>query len=89
MYNYVWDATGPEFQSKVLGFLEGQLKENDGKSMMEMKRLQNAPIRDARLIAVVNAVDALAERFTEDAPKKRFEVKVKELEAKSKARSKI
>lgn len=89
MYNYVWDATGEEFQSKVLSFLEDQLKVNDGKSMMEMKRLQNAPIRDARLIAVVNAVDALAERFVEDAPKKRFEEKRKELEAKSKTRSKI
>jgi peroxisomal 3,2-trans-enoyl-CoA isomerase len=89
MYNYVWDATGDEFQNKVVGFLEDQLKTNDGKSMMEMKRLQNAPIRDARLIAVVNAVDALAERFVEDAPKKRFEEKRKELEAKSKTRSKI
>ncbi|KAH7402753.1 ClpP/crotonase-like domain-containing protein [Pyrenochaeta sp. MPI-SDFR-AT-0127] len=89
MYNYVWNATGAEFQSKVLGFLEEQLETNDGKSMMEMKRLQNAPIRDARLIAVVNAVDALAERFVEDAPKKRFEVKRKEMEEKSKARSKI
>jgi len=89
MYNYVWDATGEEFQGKVVEFLEEQLKTNDGKSMMEMKRLQNAPIRDARLIAVVNAVDALAERFVEDAPKKRFEEKVKELEAKKKARAKM
>ncbi|KAH7406192.1 peroxisomal d3,d2-enoyl-CoA isomerase-like protein [Phaeosphaeria sp. MPI-PUGE-AT-0046c] len=89
MYNYVWDATGDEFQSKVVSFLNEQLKVNDGKSMIEMKRLQNAPIRDARLIAVVNAVDALAERFVEDAPKKRFEEKRKELEAKSKTRAKI
>lgn len=89
MYNYVWDAVGEEFQGKVLAFLEEQLKVNDGKSMMEMKRLQNAPIRDARLIAVVNAVDALAERFVEDAPKQRFEVKRRELEEKSKTRAKI
>ncbi|KAF2030374.1 ClpP/crotonase [Setomelanomma holmii] len=89
MYNYVWDAAGDEFQTKVVSFLEEQLKTNDGKSMIEMKRLQNAPIRDARLIAVVNAVDALAERFVEDAPKKRFEEKRKELEAKSKTRAKI
>lgn len=89
MYNYVWDAEGDAFQDKVVGFLEEQLKTNDGKSMMEMKRLQNAPIRDARLIAVVNAVDALAERFVEDAPKKRFEEKRKELEAKRKTRAKI
>lgn len=89
LYSYVWDVTGEEFQRKVVGFLEEQLKGNDGKSMMEMKRLQNAPIRDARLIAVVNAVDALAERFVEDAPKKRFEVKRREMEERSKGRSKI
>lgn len=89
MYNYVWDATGQEFQQKVLAFLEEQLADKDGKSMIEMKRLQNAPIRDARMMAVVNAVDALAERFVEGAPKERFEIKIKEMEEKSKARSKI
>ena len=89
MYNYVWDLTGDAFHAEVVKFLEGQLSVNDGKSMMEMKRLQNAPIRDARMIAVVNAVDALAERFVEDAPKKRFEEKKRELEAKSKVRAKL
>jgi peroxisomal 3,2-trans-enoyl-CoA isomerase len=89
LYNYVWDATGDEFQEKVRSFLEEQLKDNDGKSMMEMKRLQNAPIRDQRLVAVVNAVDALAERFVEGAPMERFEVKKREMEEKSKSRSKI
>ncbi|KAJ4374225.1 hypothetical protein N0V83_002966 [Neocucurbitaria cava] len=89
MYNYVWEEEGAEFQEKVVGFLQGQLEVNDGKSMMEMKRLQNAPVRDARLVAVVNAVDALAERFVEDAPKKRFEEKRRELEAKRAGRAKI
>jgi peroxisomal 3,2-trans-enoyl-CoA isomerase len=89
MYNYVWDATGDAFQQKVISFLEEQLADKDGKSMMEMKRLQNAPIRDQRMIAVVNAVDALVERFVEGAPKERFEIKKKELEEKSKARAKI
>jgi len=89
MYNYVWEETGEAFQDKVVGFLQEQLQSNDGKSMMEMKRLQNAPIRDQRLVAVVNAVDALAERFVEGAPKKRFEEKIRELEAKKQARSKI
>ncbi|CAG5178125.1 uncharacterized protein ALTATR162_LOCUS8546 [Alternaria atra] len=89
LYNYVWDATGDEFQGKVVEFLQEQLKSNDGKSMMEMKRLQNAPIRDARLVAVVNAVDALAERFVEGAPAERFRIKREELAQKSKARSKI
>ncbi|KAJ4413164.1 hypothetical protein N0V91_000138 [Didymella pomorum] len=89
MYNYVWEETGDAFQAKVVKFLEDQLAVNDGKSMCEMKRLQNDPIRDARLLAVVRAVDALSERFVEGAPKKRFEAKVKELEAKRAGRSKI
>ncbi|KAF2109205.1 peroxisomal d3,d2-enoyl-CoA isomeras-like protein [Lophiotrema nucula] len=89
MYNYMFDKTGDAFHNEVVGFLEKQLEVNDGKSMIEMKRLQNAPIRDARLIAVVNAVDALAERFVEDAPKKRFEEKRKLLESKRKGKSKI
>jgi peroxisomal 3,2-trans-enoyl-CoA isomerase len=89
LYNRVFNSVGEEFQAEVVKFLEGQLEVNDGKSMMEMKRLQNAGIRDQRLVAVVNAVDALAERFVEDAPKKRFEEKRKLLEAKSKNRSKI
>ncbi|KAF1365852.1 ClpP/crotonase [Lizonia empirigonia] len=89
LYNYVWEETGDAFQSRVVRFLEEQLKVNDGKSMCEMKRLQNEPIRDARLLAVVRSVDALSERFVEDAPKKRFEAKRKELEEKKAARSKI
>ncbi|KAF2192477.1 peroxisomal d3,d2-enoyl-CoA isomeras-like protein [Zopfia rhizophila CBS 207.26] len=87
LYNYVFEKTGDEFQGEVVKFLEGQLEVNDGKSMMEAKRLQNAPIRDARLIAVVNAVDALAERFVEDAPTKRFAEKRALLERKSKERA--
>ena len=89
LYNYVWEETGQAFQDKVVKFLEGQLEVNDGKSMCEMKRLQNEPIRGERLLAVVQAVDALAERFVEGAPKKRFEAKRKELEEKRKARAKI
>jgi peroxisomal 3,2-trans-enoyl-CoA isomerase len=89
MYNRVWELTGDAFHVEVEQFLQEQLSVNDGKSMMEMKRLQNAPIRDQRLMAVVNAVDALAERFVEGAPTKRFEIKMKELEEKSKARAKI
>ncbi|CZR52259.1 related to delta3-cis-delta2-trans-enoyl-CoA isomerase [Phialocephala subalpina] len=74
------------FQKNVKEYLEEQLRVNDGKSMMETKRLQNAPLRDGRLIAVVNSLDALAERFVEGAPMKRFEIKKKELEEKSKSR---
>ena len=72
------------FHDAVVKYLEGQLEVNDGQSMMEVKRLQNAPIRDARMVAVVNALDALAERFVEDAPKARFEAKRNLLESKKK-----
>lgn len=89
LYNYVWDKTGDEFQAEVVSFLQGQLDVNDGKSMVEMKRLQNAGIRDQRMVAVVNAVDALAERFVEDAPMKRFAAKRAEMEKKSSGKSKI
>ncbi|KAL1612737.1 hypothetical protein SLS60_000966 [Paraconiothyrium brasiliense] len=89
MYNYVWDKTGDEFQAEVITFLEDQLAVNDGKSMMETKRLQNVGVRDQRMVAVVNAIDALAERFVEDAPTKRFAEKRRLMEEKSKTRSKI
>lgn len=68
------------FHESMIKFLQEQLEVNDGKSMMETKRLMNAPLRDGRMVAVVNATDALAESFLEDAPKKRFEEKKKLLE---------
>ena len=42
---------------------------------METKRLQNAPLRDARILAVYNSMDALAERFVVGTPIKRFQEK--------------
>lgn len=89
MYNYVWDVSGEAFQTKVVEFLEEQLAANDGVSMIEMKRLQNASIRDARMMAVLNSVDALAERFVAGAPMERFAIKRREMEEKSRARAKI
>jgi peroxisomal 3,2-trans-enoyl-CoA isomerase len=80
MVNRVFESKGDEFHGEVRKYLEEQLSVNDGKSMMEMKRLQNAPLRDGRLVAVVNSMDALAERFVEGAPNRRFEVKKGELE---------
>jgi peroxisomal 3,2-trans-enoyl-CoA isomerase len=68
------------FQESVRGYLEELLRVNDGKSMMETKRLQNAPLRDGRIVAVFNSIDALAERFVDGAPVKRFELKKAELE---------
>jgi len=77
------------FHDDVVSYLEEQLKISDGQSMMESKRLQNARLRDARILAVYDSVDALAERFVVDAPKKRFEAKKAELEAKSRNKSKL
>jgi peroxisomal 3,2-trans-enoyl-CoA isomerase len=73
MVNRIFPAK--DFHQTVVRFLEEQLAINDGKSMMEMKRLQNAPLRDARIVAVYNAMDALAERVVEGASTKRFEAK--------------
>lgn len=71
MINQIFPTEG--FHDHVEKFLEEQLSVNDGKSMMEAKRLQNAPLRDQRLLALYDATDALAERFVDDAPKKRFQ----------------
>ena len=70
------------FHQSVVTFLQEQLAVNDGRSMMEAKRLQNAPLRDARMVAVYNAMDALAERFVDGAPIQRFADKKKLLECK-------
>jgi len=81
LVNRIFPATG--FHDSVTKFLDGQLEVNDGKSMMEMKRLQNAPLRKERLLAVYDAADALAERFVEDAPIKRFVEQRKRLACKT------
>ncbi|KAF1815810.1 peroxisomal d3,d2-enoyl-CoA isomerase [Eremomyces bilateralis CBS 781.70] len=80
MVNRIFPKEG--FHAHVVKFLEDQLDVNDGKSMIEMKRLQNAPLRDGRIVAVTNAMDALSERFVEDAPAARFAAKKKLLESK-------
>src|SRR5436853_555598 len=71
-----------ELLRSIIAFLQEQLAVNDGRSMMEAKRLQNAPLRDARMVAVYNAMDALAERFVDGAPIQRFADKKKLLECK-------
>lgn len=67
------------FHEEVHGYLKGMLEERSGKSMMEMKRLQNASTRDARVLAVYNSMDALAERFVEGEPMVRMKAKMDEL----------
>lgn len=81
MVNRIFEAEG--FHESVKRFLEEQLKENDGKSMMETKRLQNLPLREGRMVAVYNSMDALAERFVDGAPLARFVEKKKVLEGES------
>jgi len=83
--NKVFPSDG--FHGHVKTYLEEHLKDKDSKSMIEVKRLQNASFRDQRIIAVFNSVDALAERFVEGAPFERFQLKMQELEAKSRSRS--
>lgn len=70
LVNRIFPAEG--FHDRVVGFLEEQLSINDGKSMMEVKRLQAAPLRRERMLAVHDAADALAERAVEGAPWRRF-----------------
>lgn len=70
LVNRIFPAQG--FHDSVNKFLNEQLAINDGKSMMEMKRLQNAPRRAERMLAVWDAMEALSERFTEGAPEQRF-----------------
>ncbi|KAF7888963.1 hypothetical protein EAF00_009263 [Botryotinia globosa] len=83
--NRIFDTEG--FGEKVTEYLEEILKTNDGKSMMEAKRLQNLPLRDSRILAVYNSIDAVAERFVDGAPFARFAAKRKEMEAKSRSRT--
>jgi peroxisomal 3,2-trans-enoyl-CoA isomerase len=81
MVNRIFEVEG--FHDNVKEFLEEQLRTNDGKSMMETKRLQNTPLRDGRMVAVYNSMDALAERFVDGAPTQRFAEKKKLMDCKS------
>lgn len=75
MVNRVLEHQG--FHDHVLRFLDEQLDVNDGKSMLEAKRLMTGPLRRGRLISLYEAVDAVAERFVEDAPVQRFAEKTR------------
>ncbi|KAL4977214.1 ClpP/crotonase-like domain-containing protein [Aspergillus desertorum] len=75
-----------EFKDQVVTFLQGQLEVNDGRSMLETKRLMNSPLRGERMLAMFDAANALAERFVAGAPFERFVRRNEELEIASKAR---
>ncbi|KAI9034225.1 peroxisomal d3,d2-enoyl-CoA isomerase-like protein [Hyaloraphidium curvatum] len=79
------DAT---FRQDVRAYLDEQLEQNEFSSMLEAKRLINAPLREERILANYRATDALANRFVENIPAKRFLKKAEELAAKRAARNK-
>lgn len=68
------------FFGHVMKFLEEQLDINDGKSMVLAKRLQAGPLRNERMLAAWDAMDALNERQVEGAPPARFLKKIQELQ---------
>jgi Delta3-Delta2-enoyl-CoA isomerase len=70
------------FHNAVHEHLKEMLRERSGKSMMEMKRLQNKPIRDQRILALFEAWQALAERFVDGEPSQRMRAKMEELAGK-------
>ncbi|CAK3867684.1 Enoyl- delta isomerase 2, mitochondrial [Lecanosticta acicola] len=84
MVNRIFPKEG--FHQHVQDFLVEMLKERDGKSMTEMKRLQNVGKRDAQILALFESWQALSERFVEGEPTKRMKAKTAELAAKRKGR---
>lgn len=84
MVNKIFPAKN--FHGEVQSYLAGMLKERDGKSLMEMKRLQNKQTRDARILALFESWQALGEKFVEGEPLRRMKAKMEELAAKRKAR---
>ncbi|KAL4861862.1 hypothetical protein BDV12DRAFT_57343 [Aspergillus spectabilis] len=79
-------AQGVGFHEAVKGYLREQLRVNDAVSMLESKRLMNKGLREGRIVALVDAVDALAERFVEGVPMEKFQRKTEELKRASEAR---
>jgi hypothetical protein len=78
LVNTLFDAEG--FHGKVVEYLEEQLRVNDGKSLLETKRLANQGLREGRMLAVYNAFDALAERSVDGASAARFAARRKGLD---------
>lgn len=81
MVNRVFPKEG--FHGKVHEYLKEMLRERSGKSMIEMKRLQNKGLRDQRVLALFDAFNALAERFVDGEPSRRMRAKMEELEGES------
>ena len=77
LVNQIFPKEG--FHDKVKDYLKEMLKDRSGKSMMEMKRMQNQSLRDQRILALFEAWHGLAERFVDGEPKERMTAKMNEL----------
>lgn len=80
MVNRVFASESDALVGDVVSYLEGVLQENEGRAMIEVKKAANVRLRTERIVAIWDAVDALAERFVEGEPFRRVEMKVKELQ---------
>ena len=81
LVNQIFPKEG--FHEKIKSHLKDMLAERSGKSMIEMKRLQNQSLRDQRLLALFEAWHSLAERFVDGEPATRMAAKAAELQGKS------
>ncbi|EME44686.1 hypothetical protein DOTSEDRAFT_88755 [Dothistroma septosporum NZE10] len=84
MVNKIFPKEG--FHDAVHQYLKDMLKERSGRSMIVMKELQNKRTRDARILSLFEAYNALAERFVEGEPMVRMKAKMQELADKRKSR---
>lgn len=77
MVNKIFPKEG--FHEAVHQHLKDILKERSGRSMIITKELQNKRTRDARMLSLFEAWNALAERFVEGEPMLRMKAKMQEL----------
>ncbi|KAK4610605.1 Enoyl-CoA delta isomerase 2 [Fulvia fulva] len=84
MVNKIFPKEG--FHEAVHQHLKDILKERSGRSMIITKELQNKRTRDARMLSLFEAWNALAERFVEGEPMLRMKAKMQELADKRKNR---
>ena len=80
LVNQIFPKEG--FHEKVRAHLKEILKDRSGKSMMEAKRMQNASVRDQRVLALFDAWHSLGERFVDGEPMQRMSAKAAELQSK-------
>lgn len=67
------------FHDAVQNYLAEMLKGRDSNSLLEAKRLQNRNLRDARILALFEAWNGLAEKFMAGEPQRRMKAKMEEL----------